>query len=222
MMNKQKGNMYPWVTHTWNPIKGKCPHKCSYCYMKRFPQGKLRLDEKCLKDFLGEGNTIFVGSSTDMFCEDICESYICNILDYCKRFPDNEYLFQTKNPMRYYKFVGWFPKNTILGVTLESNKNHGVSLAQDCETRSSWMREFKKYTSFKMFVSIEPIMDFDFVLFHNLIKQIEPSFVSIGADSGNNNLPEPSEEKIKELIEELEKFTQVKIKDNMKRLGEFG
>ena len=38
--------MYPWVTHTWNVIKGKCPHDCSYCYMKRFPQGELRFDEK--------------------------------------------------------------------------------------------------------------------------------------------------------------------------------
>jgi len=25
-LNKQKGNMYGFVTHTWNVIKGKCPH----------------------------------------------------------------------------------------------------------------------------------------------------------------------------------------------------
>src|SRR3990167_1900105 len=31
MLNKQKGNMYGFVTHTWNPIKGKCSHNCSYC-----------------------------------------------------------------------------------------------------------------------------------------------------------------------------------------------
>ena len=31
MLNRQKGNMYPWITHTWNPIKGKCPHDCTYC-----------------------------------------------------------------------------------------------------------------------------------------------------------------------------------------------
>jgi DNA repair photolyase len=33
-LNPSKGNMYPFVTHTWNPIRGKCPHDCSYCYMK--------------------------------------------------------------------------------------------------------------------------------------------------------------------------------------------
>ena len=27
--------MYEFVTHTWNPIKGKCYHDCSYCYMKK-------------------------------------------------------------------------------------------------------------------------------------------------------------------------------------------
>lgn len=41
-MNKQRGNMYSWVSHTWNPVKGKCPHDCNYCYMKRFPQKEMR------------------------------------------------------------------------------------------------------------------------------------------------------------------------------------
>ena len=49
-LNKQSGNMYSWVTHTWNVVKGKCPHGCIYCYMKRFPQRPLRFDEKELKE----------------------------------------------------------------------------------------------------------------------------------------------------------------------------
>ena len=96
MMNKQKGNMYHFVTHTWNPIKGTCPHGCSYCYMKRFPQGKLRLDEKCLGDNLGKENFIFIGSSTDMWAEEIPEEWIKKVLEYTKKFPTNTYLFQTK------------------------------------------------------------------------------------------------------------------------------
>lgn len=58
MLNKQKGNMYGFVTHTWNVIKGKCPHDCEYCYMKVFPQGELRFDEKELKSFLDGGKLI--------------------------------------------------------------------------------------------------------------------------------------------------------------------
>ena len=30
-LNKSKGNMYEFTTHTYNTIKGKCPHDCGYC-----------------------------------------------------------------------------------------------------------------------------------------------------------------------------------------------
>ena len=35
-LTKSRGNMYPFVTHTWNAIKGICFHDCPYCYMKKF------------------------------------------------------------------------------------------------------------------------------------------------------------------------------------------
>ena len=46
MLNEAKGNMYSWVTHTWNTVKGECPHGCTYCYMHRWGQQKpVRFDE---------------------------------------------------------------------------------------------------------------------------------------------------------------------------------
>ena len=46
-LNKSIGNMYNFITHTWNTIKGECPHGCSYCYMKRWgKQPPLHFDEK--------------------------------------------------------------------------------------------------------------------------------------------------------------------------------
>ena len=54
-----------------------------------------------------------------------------------------------------------------------------------------------------------------------MIYQIKPEFVSIGADSKGHNLQEPCKENIKVLIDELNKFTTVIIKDNLKRLGDF-
>ena len=47
-----------------------------------------------------------------------------------------------------------------------------------------------------------------------------PVQVNIGADSSpkHNNLPEPSKEKILELIAELGNFTKVVQKKNLKRL----
>ena len=38
-LNKQNGNMYPWVTHTWNPLIGECPHRCKYCYVPDMKRG---------------------------------------------------------------------------------------------------------------------------------------------------------------------------------------
>ena len=67
-------------------------------------------------------------------------------------------------------------------------------------------------------VSIEPIIDFDLGDFIGWIKNISPKFVSIGADSGNNHLPEPSGDKVKALIEGLREFTEVKTKENLRRL----
>ena len=41
-LRKSKGNMYSFITHTWNPVKGICYHDCSYCYMKGFKNLELK------------------------------------------------------------------------------------------------------------------------------------------------------------------------------------
>ena len=53
-----------------------------------------------------------------------------------------------------------------------------------------------------------------------MIAMCEPIFVSIGADSKRNNLPEPPAWKVERLIEELRKFTEVKVKENLNRILE--
>ena len=63
-------------------------------------------------------------------------------------------------------------------------------------------------------------MDFDLLEFVKLIKMCTPVQVNIGADSNQkrNKLPEPPKEKILELIGELEQFTTVVQKKNLRRL----
>jgi hypothetical protein len=68
------------------------------------------------------------------------------------------------------------------------------------------------------YITIEPIMDFDIDIMVQLIMDCNAKQVNIGADSGENNLPEPSKEKVLELISELEKFTIVHQKSNLKRI----
>ncbi len=217
MLNKQRGNMYGFVTHTWNPIKGKCSHDCNYCYMKRWGElNPLKLDEKDLNTNLGTDNFIFVGSSTDMFAKDVPERWIKRVMSQCMNYEGNTYLFQTKNPDRFNMF-NYFD-NFILCITLETNRNTDeVSQAPSPVDR---VKSFGEAVIHKhKVITIEPIMDFDLEEFVDMIKSVKPEWVAIGADTGRNNLREPSWTKIRLLIAALEKFTMVRIKDNLSRLN---
>ena len=221
MLNKSKGNMYPWVTHTWNVIRGRCPHNCMYCYMKSVKRdiGELRLEEKCLNDNLGVGNIIFVGSSTDMWADEVPDDWILKVLQHCIKYPLNTYLFQSKNPKRFLDFISnyedFIPHNVIWGTTIETNRDlQNISKAPSPYQRYSMMT----WIEGKTMVSIEPIMDFDLDIMLEWIYAIQPEFVSIGADSKGHNLPEPPAWKIEKLIEELRKFTDVRVKENLNRI----
>jgi len=217
-LNIQKGNMYPFVTHTWNVIKGKCPHDCSYCYMKLYPQKAIRFDSSELKTDLGQGNFIFVGSSCDMWADDISLSWIVPILGKCIDFSNNRYLFQSKNPARF--GVHPFPKDTIIGTTIETNRDYHTNVPFPLSKAPQTIKRVEAMIRRKepKMVSIEPILDFDLFELVSFIKWINPKFVSIGADSKGHNLPEPQPDKVQSLIEELQGITTVKIKDNLKRL----
>lgn len=223
-LNKSKGNMYSFITATWNTIKGECPHDCSYCYMKRW--GKLnpvRFDEKELKTDLGKDNFIFVGSSNDLFAANIPFEWIEKTLDYCSKFELNQYLFQTKNPDRIaqdkrIRNMLYRLKNTIITTTIETNRviTDVMGNSPTPINRANAMSYLSQY--FKTFVTIEPIMDFDIYDFIKLLQKSSPQQINIGADSGKNNLPEPPKEKVLALISELEKFTTIHNKSNLKRL----
>ena len=208
--------MYPWVTHTWNPVKGKCPHDCVYCYMKRpgQVQAALHLDEKCLKDCLGTGRTIFVGSSTDMWANESRDGWIDKVLKYCAQWPENTYLFQTKNPARFEDFAKSMPPLVMLGITLESNRSFSESKAPLPRDRYYSFKE----NPYRKMVSIEPVMNFDLDILTEWLKALQPEFVSIGADSKKHGLTEPPPEKLRSLINNLQTFTEVKLKDNLNRI----
>jgi hypothetical protein len=83
--------------------------------------------------------------------------------------------------------------------------------------RSKYMNLLAKM-GYKTLVTIEPIMKFDLDKLIVLIQSVYPEHVNIGADSGNNDLPEPSEKEVKELIHVLNQTTKVKAKQNLKRI----
>lgn len=213
-LNKQTGNMYGFVTHTKNYAKGKCSHDCNYCYMKKWgKQGPLRLDEKEFNEDLGKDKYIFVGSSTDMFAEDVPSEWISRILKHCSEH-DNKYLFQSKNPARFKEFFDEFPKETTLCTTIETNRL-GFNDSAPCvmERQINILQD-----RFPVMITVEPILDFDMVEFVSWIKEISPFQVNIGADSQGHKLTEPNRNKINLFAARLMKFTTVKFKDNIKRL----
>jgi DNA repair photolyase len=214
MLNESKGNMYDFVTHTWNTIKGECPHGCTYCYMHRWGKQKpIRFDEKELKTNLGVNNFIFVGSSCDMWAEEIQVEWIMDTLLHCKKYM-NRYLFQTKNPSRINQDT--LPVFSIVCTTIETNRWYEWIMGN---SPPPYKRALGMYCiDLPKYVTVEPILDFDLGEMIEIMQSIKPQQINIGSNSGNNYLPEPPKEKILELISELEKFTIVKQKSNLKRL----
>jgi hypothetical protein len=185
-------------------------------------------DERELKTNLGEGNFIFVGSSNDLFAKDIPDEWIIKTFEHCNKFDANSYLFQSKNPMRIAKMMWdkkiWANGRYVFCTTIESNRDYPEFMgnAPKIDDRFYGLTMIQNNATY---LTIEPIMDFDLKIFVDKIKNIHrPCLkhyvlqVNIGADSGNNHLPEPPKEKVLELISELEKFTTVKQKTNLKRL----
>lgn len=213
-LNISKGNMYGFVSHTWNTVKGTCNHDCSYCYVKRWGNlNPVRFDEKELRTKLGNGNFIFVGSSNDMFASDVSKEWIQRTIDHCNLF-DNQYLFQTKNPSRLLEFE--LPLNSVVCTTIESNRFYPEIMNNS--PRPSARAEAMSRIDLPKYVTIEPILEFDMDELVELIKSCNPIQVNIGADSGNHKLPEPNREKVLLLIDKLNKFTIVKQKKNLKRI----
>jgi protein gp37 len=229
-LNKPSGNMYPWA-YTWNPLAGKCPHECGYCYvenkinpmMKRSGndkyEGELRLVEKELQTplIIPEGFIIFVQSCGDLFAKEVPDAWIQRVLDHIAVYPQTTCLLQSKNPIRFREFN--IPKNCILGTTLESTYEYSKTKAVSPHHRFSALMVIPSGNDFM--ISIEPVMDFDLDRMVTWIRMLKPKFVSIGADSrseGERDLAEPSPKKLDALITELQKITEVRIKDNLSRL----
>ena len=222
--------MYHFVTHTWNPIRGRCEHKCPYCYIRRMPHYKYKDTEpdlilEELNINLGKDKFIFIGSATDMWGHWIPGPWIQAVIDRIFEFPENKYLFQTKCPLRYSRFIkehGAFPEGTILGTTIESNRDHGRLYMGDTISvidRADDMYDLRRNEGYEnLMVTIEPIMEFDLIPFVEMIREINPKYVAIGADSGSNNLPEPCSSSIHDLVTEISKDTIIILKDNLKRL----
>ena len=227
--------MFPFITHTCNPIAGgffntpdgeivACPYSCSYCWARalinryKYPkyQGPYRIHPPALKTYK-QDDFPFVQDMTDIGAPGIPKEVIFNVITWAGSQPC-PMLFLSKNPDFYLKYLNYWPENTVLGATIESDLR-GVrqfSKAPLPISRLNAMIGLKKQflelgRKRRLFISIEPIMRFsqDFV---KQLRKIEPWGIAVGYDNYKNGLPEPRLSDTKDLIAELEDFTTVYIK----------
>ena len=210
-----------------------CNHGCIYC-IPSFQRQTKRRGKKCLKCYNYEPHAhlerllkappktqgkdfVFFPSSGDPAYASAKEWKTA--IAYTEKHPDTTFLVQSKDPICFLPYK--FPGNVILGTTAETNLV--VFYVKQCKyefyndiSHGSYpihrIYDLSRLNHKRKFVTIEPILDFMPYTFSNFIKTVNPEFVYIGYDNHNCFLPEPSLAKTQELIEELEKFTEVRVK----------
>ena len=213
---KKKSNMYKLSVKQWNPFVG-CEHKCIYCPSSFQGQLKRWAKKNCCKcyEFTPHAHRerltqslprtkymqfIFTCSSGDIaFCDDT--SYLEQIIDRIRQERNKTFLIQSKNPKTFNRVT--FPKNVILGTTLETNRDELVEAISKAPKPSQRYKDFLDVKHDLKMVTIEPVMDFDMNVMVDWIENTNPCMVWLGYDSGKNRLPEPELVKVQSLHWEL-------------------
>ena len=141
-----------WTDHTINPVKGKCPAGCSYCYARkmydRFKWNpEIRFDGNALTDFPSKPSRIFVGSTMELFGDWIKPEWMEQIMALPHNFPQHTFLFLTKQPQN---LIAWspFPPNVYLGVSVTNQEMFDKAV------------HYLKMVDAKVkFLSFEPLLD---------------------------------------------------------------
>ena len=138
---------------------------------------------------------IFTCSSGDIaFCP---TEYLKEIIARIQSEPNKTFLIQSKDPQTFNRVI--FPKNVILGTTLETNRDELCEEISKAPKPSQRYNDFLKVSHPLKMVTIEPVMDFDLDVMIGWVENINPCMVWLGYDSGKNKLPEPKLEKVESL-----------------------
>ena len=160
-----KKSAIEWTESTWNPITGctKISDGCKNCYAERMAKRlkamgqpnyingfQLTLHEHVLEYPLRwkKPQTIFVNSMSDLFHEQVPESYIFRIFDVMKQAHWHQFQILTKRSTRLRELaqgIDW-PENVWIGISVENEK---------VQSRIDDLREV---TAAIRFLSLEPML----------------------------------------------------------------
>ena len=144
-----------------------------------------------LNDYTGKkGRNIFVCSMADLFGDWVPDEWIEAVFDACKKAPQHNYLFLTKNPKRYKeleeKGILRCMSNMWFGFTNTKTGEYG--------------NVFLLPENVKTFVSIEPLLE-------PLSPYITTDWIIIGAETGRRkNKVIPKREWIEQIVEDYRKY----------------
>lgn len=245
MIKNKKKNMYGDSKKQWNVAIG-CLYSCSYCIksfraqmkrqMPKFKDGvQYRGCQQCydyvphfhenrLMESLPKTNGdefIWCCSSGDISF--FKPEWMLKIIKRIKQMPDRTFFFQTKNPIIFNDY--YFPKNCLLGITLETNRDNIYDLISNAPLPSKRFKDFLDIDFDKKVITIEPILKFDLEILVSWLKELNPERIYLGFDTKKTNLPEPTLQETMNLYNELKKFTKVKLKhmkiaDNQLKINE--
>lgn len=228
----------PVVMKTWNVWVG-CRFECSYCSARRLVETRLKNSLRYAGGFgdahlvgseLGHvarfkpGDVVFIGYMGDVAFMRSWEA--AEILTGVRRQPEVTFLFCTKDPRCYLRWQVrlkelWpvvFPPNLVLGTTIESDIDHGVSKAPAPILRCEAMAQLEHR---RKFVSVEPVMKMNPQRLAGWIKEIRPEVVEVGADNYHCGLQEPDGRRLEAFLDELRTFCPNVIeKPGLERLKE--
>lgn len=117
------------------------------------------------------GRNIFVCSMADLFGSWVPEEWIIRVLDACKKSPQHNYMFLTKNPSRYIEL------ETERKLPWAENFWFGSSVTK-LSDKYTWFAEKK----FHWFLSVEPILE---DLGEMDPDSVKPEWIIVGAETGN-------------------------------------
>jgi protein gp37 len=180
-----------WTDATWNPVRGctKVSPGCKHCYAERFAERfrgvaghpfEAGFDLRLIPAKLAEPlkwhlpKKIFVNSMSDLFHDDVPETYIGSVVDVMRRADWHVYQVLTKRAARLRDYVNTVVQDASTmphiwwGVSVE-DKRHGLPRIQELRATNAAVR----------FLSIEPLLE-------DLgdIDLSEISWVIVGGESG--------------------------------------
>ena len=243
--SKKIGNMYQDVTG-WNLGVG-CDFECTYCKLSFQAQSKRRGSVKkqpkrpgcdsCYKyefhlhpermDRMPnppKDHYIWPFQYSDIYWAKKPNEikFIREAIAKTAEHPERIFFWQSKSPAVFEQYLGDFPPNTLIGTTLESDRDDIYNFPVQVQEKGSWKdyakvseapimserhRQFLNLKWSRKTITLEPILDFNHDKFVDMILAIKPEIVWIGVNSKRDKirgLPEPSQEKIERLIKSLE------------------